>query len=433
MKAKRSTAFDIITTFITRVFFLGGSFIVSIILARLLGPEAKGQVTALFIIPILVINLADLGVRQASAYYIGQKKYTVQEVLSSALLLWGIASSLSMIVVFAYYLLPGTSNYSVLMMIIGAAYVPLKVFVAYMNGIFQGQQMISVMNRKVVIDFSVHIVLVVLLVWIFNLGAVGAAAAKVLTVFAVIFYSIRVVSKQADFKMRYIKGVPQDLFKTGIVFAIAVFVLELNYKVDIVFLENMVPASELGIYSVGVTLAELVWQLPQAIAVVLFTRSANSLSNEEASNRSAKLLRITWIPLVIGSVVFWFLAPLFVQIVYGAPYADASGVIRILLPGIVLMVLFQILNADLSGRGNPLFALRIYLVTLVVNIVLNYTLIPIYGMYGAAIGTTTSYIVGAIIFTYAYHKHTKIPYKDLFIINTDDIALIKEAIQRKLS
>lgn len=432
MKPKHSTAFDILTTFVTKILFLGGSFIISVILARLLGPEGKGQVTALFVIPNLTITLANLGIRQASAYYIGQKKYTIQEILSSSLLLWIISSVVSMIIVFAYYLIPSTSNYTVLMMAIGASYVPVKVFIAYMNGILQGQQKITILNVKFIIDLIVHIVLVILLVWVFDFGVVGAAAAKLLTVFAVIYYSIHIVSQSAKFKLKYIKGVPQDLFKKGIIFALAVFVLQLNYKIDIVFLENMVDSYDLGLYSVGVALAELIWQLPAAIAVVLFTRSANSLSDEEAGQRSAKLLRITWIPLIIASIIFWIIAPVFVQIVYGNAYAESGQVIRILLPGIALMVLFKILNANLSGRGKPLFALRIYIVTLIVNIVLNLILIPTYGIYGAAMASTISYTLGAIVFTLAYHKLTSIPYRDLFIINKKDMEIIKEKIQSKM-
>lgn len=425
MKAKHSTAFDIVMTFITKIIFLGGSFIISILLARLLGPTGKGVVTALFVIPNMMVSLADLGVRQASAYYIGQKKYTVQEILSSSLLLWIITSIASMIVVFAYYTVPFTESYSVILIIIGVSYVPIKILVSYLNGVLQGQQLIGRMNIKILIEFSVRLGIVILLVWIFDMGITGAALATVLPTFAVFFYSSRMVSKTAEMKIKYLPGIPQDMFRKGIIYALALFILQLNYKVDIVLLENMVSSSDLGIYSVGVTLAELIWQVPAAIAVVLFARSANSKSDSEASNRSAKLLRLSWIPLLIVSVIFWIGAPLFVEILYGVEYVLAGNIIRLLLPGIVVMVLFKILNADLAGRGRPLFALRIYVVTLVMNVVLNLLLIPQYGIDGAAFASTVSYIVGAIIFSIAYHKHTGLAYRDLFIMNKDDLQLVK--------
>lgn len=428
MKAKHSTAFDIVMTFITKIVFLGGSFIISVLLARLLGPEGKGTVTALFVIPNMMVSLADLGVRQVSAYYIGQEKYTVQDILSSSLFLWVITSALSVMVVFIYYVVPFTEDYSGILIFIGLAYVPVKILVSYFNGILQGQQKIGNMNIKVIIDFSTRLFIVVILVWLMDMGVVGAALSTFLTTFFVLAYSTSIVRKTAKIKVKYLPGVPQDMFRKGIVFAVALFVLQLNYKVDIIFLENMVGSHDLGLYSVGVTLGELIWQLPAAIGVVLFARSANSKTDKEASNRSATLLRLSWIPLLVGSIVFWIIAPMMVQILYGQEFIEAGGVIRVLLPGIVLMVLFKILNSDLAGRGRPLFALKIYLVTLSINVFLNIVLIPQYGIYGAAFASSTSYTVGALIFSLAYHRHTGIPYKDLFILNQKDIGMIKNIV-----
>lgn len=427
MKSKHSTAFDIITTFITKIIFLGGSFIISVILSNLLGAEGTGTVAALFVIPNTMVSLADLGVRQASAYYIGKGKYNVQEVLSTSLFLWIITSILSMLVVYVYFMLPNTTTYSLPLIAIGLAYVPVKILVSYFNGVLQGQQKITNMNMKFFIEFAVRLLFVLVLVWILNFDVVGAAFAQFVTNIAVIIYSGYIIRKTAKLKLRYIKGMPQDMFKKGIVFALALFVLTLNYRVDIVFLENMVDSNQVGVYSVGSTLAELIWQLPSAIGVVLFARSANSKSDNEASRRSATLLRLSWIPLIVGSILFFILAPTFVGLIYRPEFAEAGNVIRILLPGVVLMVLFKILNADLAGRGNPLFALKIYLVTLVINIGLNTVLIPEYGMYGAAFASTVSYMVGAVVFSIAYHRHTGLAYRDLFILNKNDKQMIKDS------
>lgn len=425
MKLRQSTAFDVATTFLTKIFFLSGSFIISILLARLLGPEGKGTVTALFIVPNILVSLADLGVRQASAFYIGQGKYKIQDVLSSSLFLWVITSVLSVIVVLIYYLSNQTVEYSSILIIIALIYIPVKILISYFNGILQGQQKINNMNIKFIVEFVTRLLLVVIFVWIFDLSVVGAALATFLTNVIVLIYSGYIINKTSTLKIRYIKGIPQDMFKKGIVFALALFILQLNYKVDIVFLENMVGSHDLGIYSVGVTIAELVWQLPSAIGIVLFARSANSKSDGESSNRSAKLLRLTWIPLIIVSIVLMIGAPGFVEIIYGTEFIDAGNIIRLLIPGIVVMVLFKILYADLAGRGHPLFALKTFSFTLIINVVFNLILIPIYGIHGAAISSTISYIIGSILFSISYQRYTKLPYKSLFIINSEDIRMIK--------
>lgn len=428
MDAKHSTAFDLTTTFITKIIFLGGSSIISIILARLLGPEGKGTVAALFVIPNLLVTMVDLGVRQVSAFYIGKRKYSIQQILSSSLLLWVITSILSVVIVLGYFLLPHTTTYSWGLMLIAIAYIPIKILISYFNGILQGQQKIGNLNIKFFIEFIGRLILVVFLVWWLDLSVTGAVLATLLTNVCVLIYSIFIIRQTAQLKVEYIKGVSQDMFRKGIVFAAALFIINLNYQLDIAFLENMVGSHDLGIYSVGVSLAELIWQLPAAIGTVLFARSANSATDLEASQRSAKLLRLSWPPVFIGGIILWIGAPFFVQLLYGQEFIEAGNVIRLLLPGIVVMVLFKTLNPDLAGRGYPLFALRIYLVTLAVNVGLNLLFIPTYGIYGAAIASTISYVLGAIIFTIAYLKHTGLHYKELFFINKQDLLLLRHIL-----
>ena len=73
-------------------------------------------------------------------------------------------------------------------------------------------------------------------------------------------------------------------------------------------------------------------------------------------------------------------------------------VIGLLMPGIFVMFFFKVLNADLAGRGKPLFALATYILPLVINVLLNYYLIPLYNINGTASPSSASYIIGAIIF-----------------------------------
>lgn len=430
MKAQKSTAFEIAMTFITKIFFLGGSFIISIILARILGTEGKGTVTALFVIPNLTISLADLGVRQASAYHIGRKIHSIEDVTASNLLLWFLSSALSILIVIVYYMSPLSSSYSPILILIAVAYVPVKILTAYFNGILQGVQMIKNMNMKYIIEFTTKLFIVIVLVWLLNFGVVGAALSTTLAAFIVLIYSTVIVNKVTKLRFYYAKGVPSALLQKGFIFALAIFILQLNYKIDIVFLESMVSNSEVGIYSVGVTLAELIWQVPAAISTVLFARTANSSSNDAASKRTAKLLRISLLPLVVLSLLLWVFSPFLVNLFYGIDFIEAGSVIRLLLPGIVMMVLHQVLYADISGKGQPLLVLNIYVVTLIINVILNMILIPQMGINGAALSSTISYIVGAVGISRKYKKFSGLNYSDFFILKKEDVELIINKIKR---
>lgn len=425
MKAQKSTAFDIATTFLTKMFFLGGSFIISIVLARILGTEGKGTVTALFVIPNLTISLADLGIRQASAYHIGKKIHTIEDITASNVLLWFVSSVLGVVIVWFYYMSPYSSSYPPVLIAIALAFIPIKILTAYFVGILQGVQLIKNMNMKFIVEFVSKLLIVVLLVWMLGFGVTGAALATTLSALFVLIYATVIVSKVTKIRLYYAKGVPQDLLQKGFIFALAIFILQLNYKIDIVFLESMVTTSEVGIYSVGVTLAELIWQVPTAISTVLFARTANSTSNQLATERTAKLLRVSLLPLIVLSLIFWIASPLLVSLFYGQDFLQAGTVIRLLLPGIVMMVLHKVLYADISGKGQPLLVLNIYVVSLIINVVLNLMLIPRLGINGAALSSTISYTLSAVALSRKYQQFTDISYSKLFLLQKSDIEMIK--------
>lgn len=426
---KRNTMKDIFLTFVTKMFYLGGSFIISVLLARLLGAEGRGIVAALFVLPNLIISLADMGIRQSSAYMIGQKKYTVQEVFSSSLVLWLLASIISIIVLISYYMFPSTTQYNWGLIVIAISLVPIKILETYYYGIHQGKQQIEIMNKRHIISFLSRLVGVVILVWVLSTGVYGAAVATLLASASVVLYSFWTLKDTVKFKLNYKKGLPQKLFRKGIVFALVLFILNINYRIDILILERFVSAAEIGIYSVGVGLSELIWQLPTAIGTVLFASSTNSTSDIDAAKKAAKLLRVSLVFLVTGSILFALTSKWIVPFIYGNEFQSASEVINLLLPGIILVVIIQILHASLSGRGYPLVGIRIFILAIIVNIVLNVLLIPIYGINGAAISSTISYAIGGFGYAYVFAKRTQLPLKDVLVIKKEDLTEIKKALK----
>jgi Na+-driven multidrug efflux pump len=85
----------------------------------------------------------------------------------------------------------------------------------------------------------------------------------------------------------------------------------------------------------------------------------------------------------------------------------------VLLPGVVLLTVFKVINMDLSGKGKPWVSLKAMLPALIINIILNFILIPQQGASGAALASTISYTIAAILFVHFYSKEVSIPIKDI--------------------
>lgn len=419
--AKSKTAKDIIATVLTRGISLFGLLIVSILLARYLGAEGRGTVTVIYMVPTLMLTFSDLGIRQATAYFVGQKVYDFNDIVKTSYLLWGMTSIASLVIIAGYYGMFYYDKYSLPLLLIALVSVPFSLFWKYTTGIFQGRDKISTINYLELLNIILNLAAVIGLVVLLRMGVLGAMLVYPLLAAVIAVQAYRIARKLGPVRMGYVKGLPWQFLKKGMVYAIALFILQLNYRINILMLEQFSDVKSVGIFTVGTTLAELVWQLPAAAGMVLFAKSANSRTQEEAINRAAQLLRVM-LPIALAACMFLALfAPFMVTFLYGSEFANAADVIRLLLPGIFVMFFFKVLNADLAGRGKPLFALATYLLPLVLNVILNYYLIPLYNINGTAIASSISYTIGAVLFLLVYARTTGMKLRDLLIMKRTDL------------
>lgn len=431
-KNKRNTFKDIAQTFTVKIIYLLGSFIISIMLARLLGPSGKGMVAALFVMPNLLTSLADLGVRQAAAYTIGQREHSVQDVFSSSLLIWMLTSVISIVIFGIYLWYYSTINFGVWLIAIGVLYIPVKILHTYYYGVHQGLQQIEIMNKRHMIAFFGRFMGIVLLVWFFDTGVVGAALAMIISLLSVGIYSIMKTRNKLRFSLKHSRGLPKKLLKKGTIFALALFILNINYRIDILVLERFVSSSDLGIYTTASGLAELVWQLPNAIAVVIFSSSANQSDDQSAVDTAVKTVRVSLFISAVGSLLFALTSRWIVPLLYGQDFLLSAEIINLLLPGIVIIIVVQILHATLSGRGYPLMGFSMLTVGVLINIILNLLLVPNYGIHGAAVSSTISYAAGGIGFSYVFSKRMSVPMSEFLIMKKRDWDYILTKMRKKL-
>ena len=180
---------------------------------------------------------------------------------------------------------------------------------------------------------------------------------------------IRVYGK---FMPVFIPDIFWNMIRKGIIYAGATFVVGVNYSIDILILERLTNSTEVGIYSVGVSLASLVWLLPNVINTVNFSHSAISDDPLAYAKKTATILRVVlWIA-IVPVLFLYIISPYIIPIIYGDAYSTSGIVSQVILPGIWAMLIFRTLQGDLAGRGRPEIAIWIYLVTAGLNIVFKF-------------------------------------------------------------
>lgn len=419
---------DFLAVLKSKVFNTILAFCIVIIYARFLGPEGSGVLAGILIYPIIFISFATLGLRQSAVYFVGKDINPPEMIFSTVITVWIITSIIS--VTSCIYLLKYVSQgpYSTLMIGITVTAIPFSIFTDYGSGIILGKNKIKDFATINWVPNLFRLLGAGVFVWYLNWGVEGALIAFLISsvlMSGLVFY---LLSKLIQFRYTFNPTLIKSMLRLGITYSIALFVVNLNYKVDQILLEHYSTAYNLGIYEKGVVIVEKIWEIPMLLSTLIFAGSANAKNSTAYSSKVARLLRISLIVCAILLLILIFIAPWIVRLFFGTAFLDSASVIQLLAPGVFFMVIFKVLNMDLAGRGKPWLSLTAMLPAVVLNIILNIFLIPKYGFEGVAIASTISYSVGAIIFLIVYLNETSLNIKDVLVITNGDMKLISQKI-----
>jgi PST family polysaccharide transporter len=164
-------------------------------------------------------------------------------------------------------------------------------------------------------------------------------------------------------------------------------------KIDQIMLGQLSGESELGIYSAAVKVSEMWYFVPVAVSMSVFPFLIQGKIEGQAVYR-ARMQQLfdflVWISLAVA-VVVTFAANWAVVLVFGEPYARAGTMLAILTWAGVFFFLREAVGRWFITENLLVFAFVSNGIGAVVNLALNFVLIPRYGGIGAAVATVISY------------------------------------------
>jgi O-antigen/teichoic acid export membrane protein len=202
---------------------------------------------------------------------------------------------------------------------------------------------------------------------------------------------------------------------------------------DVFILNYYLPIDQVGIYGIAVVLGETLWGVSGSIATVVFPVVSSSSDKKTLTVFTNQVTRVSLTLIVCFSLVLALISKPLIIFWFGQEFADATGALVWLLPGIAIFSVSNILANFLAGVG--LLSRNIYssIVSGVVTVVLDILLIPKIGINGASIATSLSYIVFTIMTIIFYTRHTQARWVDIVLIKAADIAMIKAYIMKRLN
>lgn len=406
------------------------SLLIGIILSRILGAAGYGLYSSIIVVPLIVIGFTQLGIRRATMYHLAAKKLPEDSIVSAVFILLLLTSLLSVLISGLVFLFSESRKADPLLLTLILITVPFVLCNVFAGGILLGKQRILQANILNAGPTFLNLVFVILFVWVLRLSVRGAFIALFLGNVCMFFFVFLVIRKSYHITWKYHEGIMKSMVRLGVVFAFSIFITQLNYRVDIILLKKYSTLEQVGLYSIAVQIAEQLWHVPYAIETIVLTRSA-AAADEQASNRTvASIMRVSFLISILLGGALYFISPYLIPLVFGNEFTKSVPMMRGILPGILVLVVFRILNSRLAGMGKPQVAIYSFIPPLIINILLNILWIPRYGGMGAVWATNASYGLGCAIFLFAYSWKVKMPVPEIFRYRKSDFYFIRDFIKK---
>ncbi len=206
----------------------------------------------------------------------------------------------------------------------------------------------------------------------------------------------------------------------------------LNYRLDIFFVSYFIGIKGVGLYSLAVGIAQLLWLVSGATSQVLFPNVAASTDILIAQQRTARIARLSLWMSIILAVGVALSGNTLLPLVFGIAFDESVPALMWLLPGVTIFSVANVIGSYLAGIGKPHLNFAVALIGLIATIIFDFILIPWFGIVGAAMASSISYLTTTLAIVVIFARETKISIIKILIITTDDIQLIFSTIQKTL-
>jgi O-antigen/teichoic acid export membrane protein len=241
------------------------------------------------------------------------------------------------------------------------------------------------------------------------LGLVGAVIAWGVSVLFVSTITVWWALKSNHFQITWDITLMRQMVRFGIKLYPGNLMQFLNYRLDVFLISLFLGPSEVGLYITATTLAERLWDIPHALRTVLLQRVAANPEMEATKALTAQVSRITLSIMALLSLMLALATYPLIDFLYGQAFLASVPALILLLPGITVLSVGKLLSAFLSGIGHPEAGTYGAAGALLSTLILDILLIPIWSFYGAALASSISYILSAIIIFVLFLHYSHVP------------------------
>ena len=378
-----------------------------IIIARAVGPTVRGEYAAVIVWVGVWRAVGGMGQSAALVYYAAREPLRAREYVATSRAMMMVTG---MVTVVAGFLLAPALAHRLPAVTVGYRIAFCSSIVVFVGGSFIASLQARDLRRWNVVRviqpaFSLIAIAVLWRLRLLTLDAALIVLAAALLLQLVWAYGYCRRTGLAPGRARI--GLVRPLLAYGVVQIVAEVPGTLNVQLDQLVLSQTVPAADLGRYAVAVSISLLPVPLVSAIGNVAFPRLA---AQREMTGMTRRLQRLSVLGgaclavamLVPTAAVSYWLVPL----VFGPAYRGAVPLLWILTPGSVFLACGLVTGDLLKGRRKQAVLAWAHGIAAISTVALLFVLLPLVGVYAAAIASTVSYGVALAIML---HRLSRLP------------------------
>lgn len=398
----------------------------SVLTARVLGPEDKGFMTLLYSTILMSNALLSIKLGMSQAYF---RKYFSFEVLVGSSLFIAVFSGL-ITALFAYLAV----SYLFVDMYEGLSQRNLAFMIAAIPCLLIANNMMSVLVADYAIPSATFVEITRPLILLIGFAAAvlvgnGTLDAVVACVFASIsgmaLISFILVIKRGLSELRPRLAAMKQMISFSLKVHIGEVLRYMQFRLDIFVVAYFLDAEKVGIYGIAMTLAEILWKVPNVIGKILLPRIAQE-DEKNSAIITARLNRLVFTFTLFCSLFLALIIDYLVLFLFGEDYAQASLVVKTLLPGVLAVSVFRLLTPNLiMQKRASTYSLCVFC-SVSVMLVLDLILIPRYGLVGAGLACSAAYITLSGLILMVVVRTNDLPLREYFDVSIDIRELVSK-------
>tara|TARA_Y100000768_G_scaffold388083_2_gene382057 strand:- start:28151 stop:29368 length:1218 start_codon:yes stop_codon:yes gene_type:complete len=378
--------------FYEKVLKLVGNFVASILIANLLGPKDYGTYAFVLSFVYIFLPIIDFGMTEFIIKDLTNKSQTSEILIKS--LKYRFITSLLMIVTTLLsfkFIFPEKNELTSYIVIFSVSFIfrSLDVIYHFFQSQLKNYIIAKTHNLIFLVLFFAKIIAVYLSGNILTFLLISAFE-NILQGF-LYFYAL----KRDQFKFTFSKTKYQikPYLKPATPILISTLLGTLYLKLDHVFIQKFLTATDLGAYSLASRFINVTVFIPETIAILGFPLLVKNFTKETIQ----RYLSIGMLAGLITTILISTILPLCLGLFLKSSFSDSLVLLRYL-SILIIPMFFNLINVRLLMLANNFEIIFIQnTIIFFSNVVLNFLLISHFKLYGVIAATLLSYLIGFII------------------------------------